>query len=165
MPKLLKLVLAVLLTGALFAGCGGDDDDDAGADVDTDVTVDPEALATFGNEECREATAAYATALNNAGAAFGSGSEDLDETVEQLEAFAEGAPDEIKADFEIVLRAYSAFVEAYADLDFDPSSGQPPDPETIAALQELSEDFQQSEFQEAAEHISAWFDENCNEDS
>lgn len=171
MSKTWKLVGALLVASGLLVACGGDDDDDlsaaarvnADADVDADEDLDLGDLEdfAFGSEECLEASGAFLAAAGGAAAVFGGGDQDLQDSLADLEEFAGDVPAEIRADFEVFVDAYAEFADAFADLDFDPSSGEAPDEETMAALQALTEDFEESEFQEATENIQAWFEENC----
>ena len=169
MSKTWKLLLALLVATGMLVACGGDDDDDGGgnaseeADADADTEVDLEDVGDlpFASEECQEAYAGFLGAAGGAGAALTGQGDELEESLDQLEAFAGSAPDEIKDDFALVVEAYAEFVEVFADLDFDPTSGEAPDAETMAALEEIGEKFEDADLQAASERISAWFEENC----
>jgi hypothetical protein len=50
-------------------------------------------------------------------------------------------------------------------MDFDPQSGEAPNEEQMALLEEMGERFEDSELQEATENIQAWFEENCSVDA
>lgn len=170
MPKLFKLLLALLLAGGSLVACGGDDDDD-GADVSADVSADADAdpdledvadgLAAFGSEECLEASAAFLGAAGGLGGIFAGTGDDLGDNVEALERFGEGAPDEIKADFEIVAEFYTDLVKAMAEIGFDPTGGEQPTDEQMEALAEIGEKFEDSDFEAASVRITTWFEENC----
>jgi hypothetical protein len=168
MSKTWKLVVVLLVATAALVSCGGDDDDDAeaSAEVDAEIATDEdlEDLGAFASGECAEASAAFLSAAGGASSAISGTDEDLEQSLDQLEAFADVAPDEIKDDFEVVVDAYAEMVEIFADLDFDPNSGEPPSDETMAALAEVGERFDDGDLQEAQNNITGWFEENCGAD-
>lgn len=164
MPSLFKLLLALVVTGGSLIGCGGDDDSakvaaDAHASADLGNVADD--LAAFGSEECLAASAAFLGAAGAAGTAFSGAGDDLDQSVKKLQQFADAAPNEIKADFKIVAEGYAEIVKAIADVNFDASSGDAPNAEQMAALEEMGKKFEDSDFKDASDRITAWFEENC----
>jgi len=94
-------------------------------------------------------------------AAMSGGAGDLNTTLDQLKAFAEAAPEEIRADLMTVYQAYGEFISAMQDAGYDPSSGQAPPPEVIAAMTQASQRFQEPEFKAASDRVQAWFTSNC----
>ena len=86
---------------------------------------------------------------------------DLSTSVEQLEAMASKAPEEIRNDLVTVAQGYAAYSQALQDSGYDPSSGEAPPPEVIAALTAASQALDDADFQAASERVSAWFAENC----
>jgi hypothetical protein len=44
---------------------------------------------------------------------------------------------------------------------YDPSSGQPPSAEVLAAMQAASVELQDADFVAASARVSAWFQSNC----
>ena len=175
MSKTWRLLGALLVAAALLVACGGDDDDDLGAAAraaadeaeeeanvdDEDIDLDDVEDFAFGSEECLEASAAFLSAAGGAAALFGGGDEELERSLAELEELGDDVPDEIRDDFEVFVEVYSDLTDEFADLDFDPSSGETPDDETMAALQELGERLEDSDFQAASDRIQAWFTENC----
>ncbi|HEX4906354.1 MAG TPA: hypothetical protein VFU93_12940 [Acidimicrobiales bacterium] len=172
MSKTWTLLVALLVGAGMLVGCGGDDDD-AGADaaaeaadeaeqgVDDDVDLDDVEDFAFGSEECLEASAAFLSAAGGAAALFGGGDEELERSLAELQELGDDVPDEIADDFDVFVEVYADLADELADLDYDPSSGEAPDDETMAALQELGERFEDSDFQAASDRIQAWFTENC----
>jgi hypothetical protein len=175
-PTIVRVLTVLLVIGGVLAGCGGDDDDggdaatsetteasDAGDD-DDGGNLDDE-LAALGTGECRDAAEAFLSAAEGALGFLDGPDSQMDDAVDQLRAFADVAPDEIKDDFETVVDAYGELAEAFADLDFDPSSGEAPSDEVMQQLEEIGSRFQESDLQEASDNISAWFDEHCGIDT
>lgn len=176
MSKTWTLLVALLVAAGLLVGCGGDDDDDAGADAaaeageaeqdgDDDIDFDDVEDFAFGSEECLEASAAFLSAAGGAAALFGGADEELERSLADLEKLGDDVPDEIKDEFELFVEVYDEVVEEFAELDYDPSSGEAPSEEAMAALTALGERFEDSDFQEASERIQAWFTENCEVDA
>lgn len=173
---LLAALAALLLTAA---ACGGDDDDESAAATQapaataepSDTTSDtseesedteeseetegdvPEGFS--GSEECRELVGLGAKVTQALGGAGG----DLEDTQEFMDAFADDAPEEIREDFQVIAEAYGKIAEALEGVDL--SSGEQPDPEAMAELQQLSTELDQPRIQEANENITAWVEENC----
>lgn len=169
--------MALFVTVGVLAACGGDDDDDldaaarAAADEaaseagdEDDIDFDDVEDFAFGSEECLEASAAFLSAAGGAAALFGGADEELERSLADLEDLGDDVPDEIKDEFELFVEVYNDVVEEFADLDYDPTSGEAPSEEAMAALTALGERFEDSEFQEASERIQAWFTENCEMD-
>lgn len=86
---------------------------------------------------------------------------DLNASLAQLQAFAAAAPEEIRADLMLVYQRYSDFMTAMQDAGYDPSSGQPPTAEQIAAMQQASQVFQDADFKAASKRADDWFKANC----
>lgn len=171
MSKTWTLLVGLFVAAGMLVGCGGDDDDDVGARADAeaedaadeagDIDLDDVEDFAFGSEECLEASAAFLSAAGGAAALFSGEDEELERSLADLEKLEGDVPDEIKDDFDTFVEAYTDLTEEFADLDFDPSSGEAPDEETMAALEELGRRFEDSDFQAASERIQAWFTENC----
>ena len=172
MSKTWKLLVTLIVAAGMLVACGGDDDDDARAaadeaaadaeqEADEDVDLDDIEDFAFGSEECLEASAAFLSAAGGAAALFGGADEELERSLADLEELGDDVPDEIKDDFDTFVAVYSELTDEFADLDFDPNSGEAPDERTMAALEELGRRFEDSDFQAASERIQAWFTENC----
>jgi hypothetical protein len=71
-------------------------------------------------------------------AVMSGGGGDVQNSVDQLQGFVDKAPDEIKGDLATVAAGYAGFTKAMADSGYDPSSGQPPSAEVIAAMQTVA---------------------------
>lgn len=172
MSRMRRLLLFLLGTAALvLTGCGGDDDDgaDAAAGTETgseddrdeadDSSEDVDDIAGM-SEGCMQAFAAFSEMAGSAG--FAGGSTDPDESLEQFQAFAQVAPEEIRDDLELLGDAYARFVAVMVETGFDPRSGQAPDEETMAALTEAMEPLSSDEVRAASERVSAYFSSECD---
>lgn len=167
---MLRRFLALLvLASLLLAACGGDDgggsdegggdggeatEGDGGEATDGDVGI-------FDAAECAEVAAAMAAAAQAMPAVMSGSTADLEQSLEQFQAFAEAAPEEIRDDMQILAEGYARIAQALAEADFDPASGQAPPPEVIAALEEASQQMNTEEFTAAAERVSAYFESGC----
>jgi hypothetical protein len=165
---MLALVAVLALTAA---ACGGDDDSGGGDQDDTtdaatdggaddggdDGATDAAVAAGLLDEDCRFLlTGAY---LNPLGALAPGGDTDFEDSASQLEAIADGAPDEIKDAMETVAEGYAAMVEVLEDVDVsDPQAFA--DPELQAELAELDDVFDE-EYEAASETVSTYIQEEC----
>jgi hypothetical protein len=176
-----RLLVGVVAFALVIAACGGDDDAGSGATTDAPVATTTAAPPASSNDdggqldignifdgECQEAVAGVAAAMSayttGLARAFGGqlDEEELQATADQLRALAESAPDELKGDLDVIAAALAEFYGAFGDIGFDPSGGQAPTAEQIQQLTELSEQFDDTGFQEAADNVTAWFEANCN---
>ena len=128
--------VALLVVGAfVLAACGGGDGTDAvspAAGDGGDVRV--ASVVFFDAAECAKVVTAMSAAAAAVPQVMSGEAGDLSTSVEQMEAFAEAAPEEIRDDLLTVAQAYSAYSAALECTGYDPSSGEPPPPEVIAAL-------------------------------
>lgn len=171
-------ILVVVLLALVGAGCGGGDDeaasddtvvtettteettDETTTDTDTDETTDTSVdLDAFLSGECQELVAAYA-ALSQAFAAASGGGEDFTEQSQAFQAFADDAPDEIRADIETLAEAYAEYAGIIGDLGVQP--GEIPDADDLEALSEAAASFNSAGVTAASERLSAWTTENCS---
>lgn len=150
--------MALLVIGAfVLAACGGGD----GGDAVSPAAGDGGVGGAFDAAECAQVVAAMSAAAAAVPQAMFGDAGDLSTSVEQMETFAQAAPDEIRDDLLTVAQGYSAFSAAIQGTGYDPSSGQPPPPEAAAAIQQASQQLQNADLQAASERVSAWFAENC----
>jgi len=167
-----KLAVLLVLGTVLLTACGGDDapSAEAGPGGDTGAVAETGAVGGAAAEtgqvgaidaaECAELAQAMAAA--SAAAAPGAGfAGDLEATLAQLETLADLVPEEISEDMRTVAEAYAVLVEAYSESGYDPTSGEPPTAEQIAALTAAAEQLNAPEFQEAADRVSAYFEAGC----
>ena len=130
---------------------GMDEETTSSDDVDDDID-----MGALASEDCQE--------LGQVGAkmseAFGgTPSSDTEAYSAYLREFAEEAPEEIRADFQVLADAYSKMAEAFEG--FDPSSGSVPPADVLARIQELSQEIDQAAVATASTNISQWVTENC----
>ncbi|HWB87969.1 MAG TPA: hypothetical protein VG872_02055 [Acidimicrobiia bacterium] len=176
-----RIGFVLLLAGAMAAlaacaGDGGSTDTTGGGDTPTTEESSPDTTEAPGDGSggegvpglstvCVNATQAMAAAVASystgiAGAMGGTLDEDeLQEVTEQLEAMAAAAPDEIRADLEVIAHELDAFYTAWAEIGYTGSGT--PTPEQIAQLEALGEVVDQDAFDEASANIDAWFQANC----
>ena len=164
------IVLAAI--GALLlmaAGCGGDDDESAAdtqAAAATESSEPTEATETDASEEsaapdfassenCRELVELGAKTA----AALSGTDPDAETTQNLLDAYADDAPEEIRADFQVIADAYGKMAEALEDVTVP--AGEAPDPEAAAKLQEIVASLDTAELTKANENITAWVETNC----
>jgi hypothetical protein len=155
----LSRFVAVLIVGAfVLAACGGGDGTDAASPAAGDGGG---AAGAFDATQCASVVSAMSAAAAAVPAAMSGGAADLSTSLAQLQAFAEAAPEEIRADLLLVYQGYGDFMAAMQDAGYDPSSGQPPSAEMIAAMQAASQKLSDPEFHAASDRVNAWFAENC----
>lgn len=154
-----RVVVLLVLGSMLLAACGGDDG--GSSDEGTGGDGGNGAIGAFGAAECAEVAAAMAAATQAATAAMTGGTGDVEQSVEQLEAFAENVPEEIRDDMATIAEGYRAVAEVLANADFDPASGQAPPPEVIAELQLATEELNSEEFQAAVARVGAYVQAGC----
>jgi hypothetical protein len=171
--SLTVLLLAVL--ALLAAGCGGDDSNEASSDTDTAIveeTTGPDtteqATETSGGEatetnagsttlsgECAE-LASLGTKIAQAITGSNANVEQASKLLDQL---ATKAPDEIKADVQVIAENFSTIAEKMKDLDL--SAGGTPSPDDLAKLQELTASLSSPKVTKAGQRIQAWAEKNC----
>jgi hypothetical protein len=154
------LVLAVLLAAW---GCGGGDDESA-ADTEAAATTAPATTEAEPTEAPDFASAANCAELVSLGlkvslALGGTGGADVEKTKELLNAFSDEAPEEIRADFEVIAEAYAKIGDTLGDLGL--TGGETPTAEDQARLQQLAAELDQPALTRANENITAWVNENC----
>jgi hypothetical protein len=155
-----RFVVLLVVGAFVLAACGGGDDDGGGttgsAGDGGGVVAGPLDAA-----ECAQVVTAMAAAAAAVPQVMSGEVGDLGTSVEQLEAMASKAPEEIRDDLATVAQGYAAYSQALQDSGWDPSSGQAPPPEVIAALTAAGQVLDDADFQAASERVSAWFASNC----
>ena len=152
-----KLVALFVVGAFVLAACGGGDDADTPAAAGDGGGV----AGPLDAAECAKVVSAMSAAAAAVPQAMSGEAGDLSTSVEQMQAFAAAAPEEIRDDLVTVATAYAAYSAALTGSGYDPASGQAPPPEVIAALTEAGQKLQDADFQAASERVSAWFAENC----
>jgi hypothetical protein len=162
------LVLAVALVAA---GCGGGDDESASStettveetttsdtttseDTTTEST-DTDLSGVLGDEDCLALASVGATMAQ----AFSGASGSTDDNTEELEALADKVPDEIKADVQVLARAFATYADKLQDIGVE--AGQTPSAEQLQELQTAIASLDQEELTAASQRIEAWSQENC----
>ena len=157
--------VSVMVVGAfVLAACGGGDKTDAASPAAGGGSNDGGGVVAggaFDAAQCAQVVAAMSAAAAAVPAAMSGGAGDLDAQLAQLQAFAEAAPEEIRADLMLVYQGYGDYMAAMRDAGYDPSSGQPPSAEVIAAMQQAMQQFEDPAFKAANDRVQAWFSSNC----
>ena len=94
----------------------------------------------------------YSQALSGSGAGT-----DLKKTAQVIQEFADDAPSEIKADFQVV----ADYMSKVADVAGNLKPGQTPDPATLQKLQKLATSIDTQKLTTASQNITAWVSKNC----
>jgi hypothetical protein len=171
--SLTVLLLAVL--ALLAAGCGGDDSNEASSDTDTAIVEETTGPDT--TEQATEMSGGEATETN-AGSTTLSGecaelaslgtkiaqaitgsNANVEQASKLLDQLATKAPDEIKADVQVIAENFSTIAEKMKDLDL--SAGGTPSPDDLAKLQELTASLSSPKVTKAGQRIQAWAEKNC----
>ncbi len=178
----LAISLVLLALVLVVAGCGGGDDeaasdtttltdtsiDDTATDETTtvDTTSDEtitDAMTTDGDSgglasgECRSLVEAGAELSH----AFGAGTitSDRDDVSALYEEVVDNAPEEIRADIEVLADAWEQYSEVLDDVQIE--AGATPDPDDLAKIQQAIASIDQQEVAAASQRINAWTTENC----
>jgi hypothetical protein len=183
MRRSLAVVFGVILVSMFFVGCGGGDDDEASGD-DDDVaaaSADEEsggddgddgsddsdsgsasaAVAAFTQADCLRAVQALGAATASVSLAMSGGdSEALEDSIEQMEEFADNAPGDIKDEIETLSKAYEEYAAAIRESGWNP--GEQPNDEQIEALEEASKKLEAEDVQDAQAKLDEWFSEECS---
>jgi hypothetical protein len=177
-----RIVVLFAVSSLLLAACssGGGDDASSGGDTGgatggTSASGETSSGETGGTTtgttggdvgsidaaQCAEIAAAMGEAAQSMPDVFTGNTADLDQSLEQLRAFADAAPEEIRADLQTVVEGYAKIIEALQQSGYDPASGQAPPPEVVAALTQASQELDSQEFQAAVNRVNAYF-ASCN---
>ena len=156
-----RFVVLLVVSAFVLAACGGGDDD-GGAGTTGAAGDDGGGVAgPLDAAECAQVVSAMAAAAAAVPQVMSGEAGDLGTSVEQLEAMAAKAPEEIRADLLVVSQGYAAYSQALQDSGWDPSSGEAPPPDVIAALTVAGQALDDADFQAASDRVSSWFAANC----
>jgi hypothetical protein len=176
------LVLCLALVGVLAlvaAGCGGGGKKSAATTTEAVTTEAAATEATTTEAVTTEAATTEATTTSNNlsglasakdcqdlknlsqrfSAAFSGSSKggDIKKQAALFQEFADKAPSDIRADFQVIAKYFSKVAEVAGGL----KAGTTPDAATIAKLQKLQTEVDQTKLTQAGQHITAWAQKNC----
>ena len=141
---------------ATTTGGGGDDAQDPSDDGD-----DGDLPVILSSDDCLAAASALASAFSGGMTAEGTfDPEGIEDAFNQMSEFA---PSEIKDDLAVMANGIGQFysiLEA-AGVDFDDPSALAA-PGVMEALEEASAYLDSTEFEEASDNVSAWFESECS---
>jgi hypothetical protein len=168
--------VTILVVAAVFAlavvGCGGGDEaSDTDTVVATETTTDETTtdgamtdetattdLGELASGECLELAQA-GQALGAALSAAGTSGSELDESSEAFQDFVDKAPEEIRADVQVLAEAYAKYADVLQDVDLQ--AGETPSAEDALKLSQALSAIDQAEVSAASERVAAWANENC----
>ena len=188
MPVTRRLLTLALIPLLLFLiACGGDDDDDSagggdqpsatesgggggGADDDADEDADDDADVDIDDaeailENCPELIASFGAIAAIGGGGDPSADFDVNDAVEAFQNAADQAPDEIKADMQVMADAFADFSAAIEEVGVDlndPASFASLDAGQQAQLLAALQSFDSPELTEANANLTAYFTEHCS---
>jgi hypothetical protein len=167
------LSLLVVALALVTAGCGGGGNESAASDeaTATETTTTEESTSTetttedtstgttdlsgiLGDEDCL-ALASVGATMAQAFAGAGGTSANTDE----LEALADKVPDEIKADVDVLARAFATYSAKLKDIGLQ--AGSTPTADQLQQLQAAIASLDQQELTAASNRIEAWAKANC----
>ena len=164
------LVVAVALVAA---GCGGGGDESAAStettveettssdttsteETTTEESTDGSDLSgVLGDEDCLALASVGATMAQ----AFAGSSGSTDDNTAELDALASKVPDEIKADVEVLARAFATYSAKLKDIGIE--TGATPSAAQLQQLQAAIASLDQQELTAASNRIEAWSKKNC----
>lgn len=159
---MVRRIVAVLMLGSLLlAACGGDDGDGA-TDGGSDGGDGGGIAGTIDAAECAEVAAAMAAAVQGLPQAIAGDVPDLGTSVEELQAFAEAAPEEIRADLQTIAEGYASVMQVLQDAGFDPAGGEPPSAEVIAQITQAAAELETEDFRAALGRVEAYLQGGCD---
>jgi hypothetical protein len=164
-----RLALAALLVVLALAGasCGGGGDEASGSTTVTTTTDETtteetttdetttETSGAVGAGDCAQLVDASAELAQAFAAAGATG--DFGEASQFFDSFE--APEEIRADFQVLADAYVEYIAALQDIGLE--SGQTPTTEQLQQLQQALAAIDQPAVAAASQRISAWVSQNC----
>lgn len=167
-----RFAVAVLAAGllALAAGCGGGGKKSSSTPTSPGTTAatgtttggtggsfaSAKNCLEFSNLAAKVASAMATTAGKNPATA-------LDTEAKQLQALADAAPAEIRADLQTFAAAFTGFLSALEKAGYKPGQAMTtaPSPAQIAALTRAAKSFDTAKVKQAEEHLGTWASQNC----
>ena len=86
---------------------------------------------------------------------------DIETTASQLQALADAAPSDIKADLQTIASAFAGYVQAIKDSGYEPGSFTAPTEAQIAAFERGVKSFTTAKVTQAAQRLVEWQQKHC----
>lgn len=147
-----------------LAACGGDEPSASLGGVDmSDVSmaldnIDEAAALSGVSQECLEITSAMVMAMGSGGATLGD-AESLAQVPQAFDSLRDKAPEDLRADIDIVKEGYVEYLAVLEKYDYD-YNALIADPNGVA---EMSGVMSSDEFVAASERFNNWLDTVCAE--
>ena len=128
-------------------------------DTETTDTTDTETSARGDfatSENCEDFAEIGSEALRGD---YGNRRTDLDAASDAFAELTAAAPEEIKDDFQVIADAYNKLADALQGVDLTSTN---PDPQALAKIAQVSQEFDQAELTQASTNITTWAQENCS---
>jgi cytochrome c556 len=169
--RITVLFLAAVLV-ALAAGCGGGSSPSSAGQTQqtttqqqmtTQQTSTAISCSNFASAKNCLAFAGVAAKIASAMAPTTSGGTQaaFQAEVRNLQAFADAAPSEVKADFQTFATAFSGYLQALQQSGYKLGSSTPPTASQMAAIVQATKAFDTSKLKAAEKHLQSWASANC----
>jgi hypothetical protein len=113
-------------------------------------------------KNCQDLAGLAAKAASAIEATSGNPATTLQTEANQLQALANAAPSEIRADFQTFAAAFTSYLHALEKAGFKPGSApSKPTPAQIAALTQAAKTFSAPKLAKAEKHLNSWVKQNC----
>src|SRR4249919_917656 len=168
------LSIFVFALGLVAAGCGGGNNESAAStetttteesttadtttseETTTEASTDTTDLSgILGNEDCLALASVGATMAQ----AFAGATGTTDENTAELDKLASKVPYEIKADVEVLAKAFATYSAKLQDIGIE--AGATPTADQLQQLQAALASLDQQELTAASNRIEAWSQKNC----
>jgi len=167
------LSLLVVAFALVASGCGGGSSESAATTVEettttsgstatetttegtTTDTTSTDLSGILGNEDCLALASVGATMAQ----AFAGATGTTDENTAELDKLASKVPDEIKADVEVLAKAFATYSAKLQDIGIE--AGATPTADQLQQLQAALASLDQQELTAASNRIEAWSQKNC----
>lgn len=162
--------LVVLLAAGLVvlaAGCGGSSNTSAPPTGPTTTQQATTTMTTTGGgggsfASAKNCLAFAGLAAQIAKAINPGGSSSPQTAAQELQALANAAPSDIRADLQTVAGAFTSYIQAVQNSGYKLGSNTPPTAAQLAALVSAAKVFNTPKLRQAEQHLTTWETQNCH---